>query len=163
MKAVFDTNNLLDFDIALSKALVQLDNKQIATVMMDAVKPLEQKMRQMTPRGPRHGIRFHNGSNLKYLNRKKAGGRYNTNLLFESTRIRNVTNIRDGARVIVGDSKKRGQAGWRAHFIDRGFTSRKGKKIAGKHYSEQALKATENQVNNLLGMGISVKFKQAFN
>lgn len=160
MRPTFDFSSLNAFDATVTNAMVRLNNKQIGEVLKLAVLPVERNMSQL--------VLVHKSSDYRLSSRFKHGipkkqlSRHNTNRLYESIRTRSVGNLTVGARVIVGASKKARQAGWRAHFIDRGFTTRNGRKIAGKHFSERAVKNTENQVNALFGQGISIQFRKVF-
>lgn len=160
MKPVFDFANLNAFDATISNSMVRLDNKQIAQVLALSVVPVERQMRQLTL--VHKSSVYRTSSRFKPGISKKQLSRYNTNRLYESMRTRNVTTNNTGARVIVGASKKARQAGWRAHFIDRGFTTRNGRKIGGKHFSEQAVRNSESQVNALFGAGMSIQFRKVF-
>ena len=160
MKPVFDFASLGAFDATVASSMVRLNNKQIAEVLALSVVPVERAMRQLTL--------VHKSSQYRLASRYRPGiakkqlSRYNTNRLYESMRTRNVTTNSTGARVIVGASKKARQAGWRAHFIDRGFTTRNGRRISGKHFSEQAVRNSESQVNALFGAGMSIQFRKVF-
>jgi len=157
----FDLNSLNAFDATVASAMTKLNNSEVAEVLKLAVVPVERMMRQLTLVHKSSAYRTFSKFNPKYSG-KKTASRYNTNRLYESIRIRNVSNSKVGARVIVGASKKTHQAGWRAHFIDRGFTSKKGKFIEGKHFSNKAFETTKDQVNSLFGAGMSIKFKRVF-
>lgn len=160
MRPVFDFNSLNTFDATIANSMVRLDNKRIAEVLALSVIPVERQMRQLTL--VHKSSQYRNFSKFKAGIAKKQLSRYNTNRLYESMRTRNVTNNSTGARVIVGASKKARQAGWRAHFIDRGFTTRNGRKISGRNFSEQAVRMSEGQVNALFGAGMSIQFKKVF-
>jgi hypothetical protein len=161
MRPSFDFNSLNAFDATINTAMIRLDNKQIAQVLALSVIPVERAMRQYTL--VHKSSQYRLSSKFRPGIAKKQASRYNTNRLYESMRTRNVTTSSTGARVIVGASKKARQAGWRAHFIDRGFTTRNGRRIAGKHFSEQAVRNSESQVNALFGAGMSIQFRKVFN
>lgn len=160
MRPVFDFNGLNAFDAVMNQAMVSLNNKQMGEVLKLAVLPVERNMRQLTL--VHKSSQYRLSSKFRPGIAKKQLSRYNTNRLYESIRTRNVTTSSTGARVIVGASKKARQAGWRAHFIDRGFTTRNGRRIAGRNFSEQAVRNTEGQVNQLFGAGMSIQFRKIF-
>lgn len=103
MRPKFDLNSLNAFDATVVNAMTKLNNSEVAEVLKLAVVPVERMMRQLVHKSSSY--RTFSKFNPKYSG-KKTASRYNTNRLYESIRIRNVSNSKVGARVIVGASKK---------------------------------------------------------
>lgn len=162
MKIEFDFSEVEELAEHFIKASAYFDRSKLSAVLRYAVKPVESTMRNMAPRSEKMIFPSSGQSSRFYHHKHNQARRRNTNRLRESIRIRTVSDREVTAKVIVGASKKKGQAGWRAHFSDRGWTTRNGRKIPGKHFSSAAASMVAHLVTQRFGEKASKDFGKAF-
>lgn len=162
MKIEFDFSEVQELAEHLVKASAYFDRTKLSAVLRYSVKPVQDTMRNMVPRSEKMFFPKSGQSSKFYHAKHSQATRRNTNRLRESIRIKTVPDRDATAKVIVGSSKKKGQAGWRAHFSDRGWTTRNGRKIPGKNFSGRAANAVAEIVSRRFGEKASRDFNKAF-
>jgi HK97 gp10 family phage protein len=155
---MFEVNisELNEVVMAFKKLPHQIFEKEVAEkALMKATKITEDSMRALTPTGDKVFIPKNKAGDTTYM----RGGALRKSLRRKLSRFKKFGET----QVIVGYSKKSGLAGWRAHFVEHGFTTRDGQFIKGQGFMRKAetytqalveesfVREIQKAVDNLIG------------
>lgn len=142
-----DITELTDLQISLKKLPHQVFETEVAKkALMSATKVTELSMKNLTPVGKKIYMPKNKGGDLGYM----RGGQLRKALRRTVTRFKQFGET----TVIVGYSKKSGMAGWRAHFVEYGFTAPNGRFIKGQGFMRKAEAFTQKIVEERFALEI---------
>jgi hypothetical protein len=158
MSLTVDVTELINLQLYLKRLHSELDRKKVmVNALKSACKPCLMVMKANTPdSGMMPYIAKSKGGDLAY----QRGG----HALKNAARIMTSKfKVYAQTQVLVGYSKGKGKAGWRAHFVEYGhFEPKSGKWVAPKPWMRRAEAATEKIVEELFEIEVQRKVDNMF-
>lgn len=153
-----ETADLRDLIVSLNQAGGDFTPQLAGRILIDAAKPLLIAEQQEVPVGDIP--QYQSGAVVRGIRKGKPRTNIGTyargGALRRSLRLKAVNpEGKEQARVIVGASKRTGQAGWRAHFIINGT-----QKMPPNNYQDRAYQRTKDVVENRVETSALVVIKK---